>query len=483
MGRYRAPAHNGEVLVEPGFDAIPALVEENRRRLDRRGVKIGGLLLPDLRARARREVLDASGGDADPSAPLLLSGHQPELAHPGVWVKNFALAGLARKLGGTPLNLIVDNDTLKSPTLKFPAIQGKRAHVESIAFDRLNGETPYEDRAILDPELFRTFPERARPLWARWGYEPLLANVWRNSGTIGLAFTAMRCEREREWGCRNRELTVGQLSQTEAFGRFARQILADLPRFREVYNAAIRAYRQANGVRSDSHPAPELPEGEAPFWVRTGTGQRQPATAANDIRALRPRAITLTLFARVCIGDLFIHGIGGGKYDEVTDAIIRDYFDIEPPAYQVLSATLHLPIPAFPSSDDDVKRAQRRLRDLRWNPDRFIPVGQLSRPDVKTLVEEKAALAANEPPRDHHAARARWFQKLRELKEKLRGLVSDQVPEAEAHLASVRAEAVCQRRPPAPRLRVGALSGSDVAGVLTAVLAGVNRARGITSGR
>ena len=67
---------------------------------------------------------------------------------------------------------------------------------------------------------------------------------------------------------------------------------------------------------------------------------------------LRPRALTLTLFARLCLGDFFIHGIGGGKYDEVTDAIIRDYFGIEPPAYQVLSATLHLPLPAFPSTED-----------------------------------------------------------------------------------------------------------------------------------
>src|SRR5207244_11160094 len=66
------------------------------------------------------------------------------------------------------------------------------------------------------------------------------------------------------------------------------------------------------------------------------------ATPASDVRQLRPRALTLTLFARVCLGDFFIHGIGGGKYDEVTDVIIRDYFGLDPPAYQVLSATLHL---------------------------------------------------------------------------------------------------------------------------------------------
>ena len=100
MARLRAPAANGEVLAVPDFEAIPALVESNRRSLDRYDVHLGGISLKELRALARREVLKAAVSDADPDAPLLLAGHQPELAHPGVWVKNFALNGLARKLGG-----------------------------------------------------------------------------------------------------------------------------------------------------------------------------------------------------------------------------------------------------------------------------------------------------------------------------------------------------------------------------------------------
>ena len=47
-------------------------------------------------ALARREVLEAARQRAPTrTLPLLLAGHQPELAHPGVWVKNFALNGLA----------------------------------------------------------------------------------------------------------------------------------------------------------------------------------------------------------------------------------------------------------------------------------------------------------------------------------------------------------------------------------------------------
>ncbi len=481
--KYRAPAANGAVLAEPNFDAIPVLVEANRKLLDRADVIVGGLPLHELRALARREVLELAscwpsplageGGSGSRSGglrfhpspvsrslatlsrkergqkqdgPLLLAGHQPELSHPGVWVKNFAINGLAKKLCGIPLHLVVDNDTLKSTSLLFPTFRdGDAASVrlESLAFDTFAGEVPYHDRAVIDAEMFRTFADRAAPLTANWGYEPLLTKCWASARNVGEAFTTMRQQREQEWGCDNLELPVSLLIWCEAYVRFVGHLLLDLPRFARVYNGAIRAYREANGTRSANHPAPELDEGEAPFWVCTGAGKRQRATASSDVSKLRPRALTLTLFARVCLGDFFIHGIGGGKYDEVTDAIIRDYFGIEPPAYQVLSATLHLPLPAFPSTANDLTRADRSVRDLQWNPHTLPDAGA-------ALVSEHAALTANEPPTGDHAARRKWFRRLRSVKEQLRAGIADLVPGAEEELRRVRSEveanAILQRR-------------------------------------
>ncbi len=517
--RYRAPAENGAVLADPPFDAIPALVEANRNLLDRTGVLVGGLSLRELRQLARREALElanevsrdregagqppsreATGplppGRGSPDVPLILAGHQPELSHPGVWAKNFALNGLARKLGGVPLHLVIDNDTLKSTSLRFPVFTDgdpTSVRLESLAFDTVTDEVPYEDRMVFNPEFFRVFAHRAVPLWANWGYEPLLAKLWavtKNLGecftevrqrrdvvedhpalgvwtkrlaqercpdsvethhgirkNIGECFTAMRRACEREWGCHNLELPVSRLSQTSAFTLFAKHILNDLPRFRASYNTVIRAYRDANGIRSANHPAPDLAEGEAPFWVRMGEGKRQRATASSDVTKLRPRALTLTLFARVCLGDFFIHGIGGGKYDEVTDAIIRDYFGIEPPTYQVLSATLHLPLPAFPSTADDLTHAERRVRDLQWNPHRHLTPEQLANPDVRALVVAREVLVANAPP---YGERREWYRALHAATERLRPFVAKEVPGAEAELRRVRSEvdanAILRRR-------------------------------------
>ena len=42
------------------------------------------------------------------------------------------------------------------------------------------------------------------------------------------------------------------------------------------------------------------------------------------------------------LSDLFIHGIGGAKYDELTDQIICRFFGFEPPGFVALSATQRL---------------------------------------------------------------------------------------------------------------------------------------------
>ncbi|VTT97793.1 Uncharacterized protein OS=Singulisphaera acidiphila (strain ATCC BAA-1392 / DSM 18658 / VKM B-2454 / MOB10) GN=Sinac_5073 PE=4 SV=1 [Gemmataceae bacterium] len=489
MPKLRAPTANGEVLAAPDFAAVPALVEENRRRLDRDDVEIGGVPLREFRAQTRHEVLELAGHTpSSPDAPLILAGHQPELSHPGVWAKNFALAGLAKKLGGTGLNLIVDNDTLKSTSLPFPEIdrRGPKAHIQGVSFDRPTArERTYAGRQVVDEEMFRTFPERAAALCANWGFDPLLAHVWRPAANVGEAFTAMRKGAECAWGCCNAEIAVSRISYTVAYARFLWHIFNDISRFQDVYNAAVQRYRQANGIRSANHPAPELARDgewfEVPFWEDTGRGNRdRPFIAiegytfhrrsaldpAHSIPIARdrdqflnyvpkylgffPRALTLTLFARVCLGDFFIHGIGGGKYDEVTDDIIRNYFGIEPPAYQVLSATLHLPLPAFPATAADLRRAERRVRDLHWNPELHFTSAIAADPDVEAFVCQKELLTTHEPPLTDRPARKNWYRRLRAVNADLRPYVADQLPAAEAERDRIRAEvaanAVLRRR-------------------------------------
>lgn len=441
--RYKAPAGNGEILANPPFRRVPELVERNRERLDRTDVRIGGMSLRELRELARREVGVTGDG------LLLLMGHEPELSHPGVWVKHFAIHGLAKRCGGVSLNLNVDHDTLKSTALRVPSFHPHNpaaVRLESIAYDHFAGEVPYEAREVLDAEEFRTVPARVANLCRTWNFEPLLPRVWEAilthpARTIGAKFTAARQQWERAWGCQNFEVPVSQLSRTKAFRVFAEDLVKNCERFRDVYNAAVRAYRRANHIRSRNHPVPDLRENELPFWgPMDAKGRRQRLTCQTiaDPSHVRPRALTLTLFARVCLGDFFVHGIGGGKYDEVTDLIIRDYYGIEPPEYQVVSATLHLPLPEFPTTQADVVALARRERDVYWNPQRHVPGPERERPEVQELVRRHRQLIEREP--FERAERRQWFRDLRSVGDQLREILLPRMGEASDWLTRARQE-------------------------------------------
>ena len=276
-GRFRAPASDGEVLAVPPLGELD-WIHANRRLLNEASAPIDGVPLGRFRELARREL----GFSA---APVVLTGHQPELFHPGVWLKNFAAHALARTLGGTGVNLVVDNDTLKVPALRGPGA----ARTEIVPFDA-PGEAPYETRGVKDAALFASFAERVRAV-AALPYRPLLDEVWpdivADDRPIGARFTAARVKLERAWGGGNVELPVSRLARTECFQRFVRHVAADADRFRACYNAAVRAYRAQHKLKSTSHPVPELAEGELPFWgPANAEGKRGRATTHNTIHTM-----------------------------------------------------------------------------------------------------------------------------------------------------------------------------------------------------
>lgn len=428
--RLRTPATDRELLAVPDFAAVPELVARNRRLLDSSPVVIDGIPLPDLRRLARRELLDR-----DHPAPLVVTGHQPEPFHPGVWVKNFAACGLAKRLGGSAVNLIVDSDVLKGGTLPVPTWE--RWEPESVRIANVPFAAPPGDRtweAIAPDDEFDSFPRRLTGIAKPWGFEPLAIEAWpaMAGGTLGERFVSARTRFEREWGCSNLEVRTNRLGRSTAFRHFANHLARDRERFRENHNGAVREYRRIHRLRSRTHPVPELADGEVPFW-HVGERGREKVSLPFDPDRIRPRALTLTLFARLCLGDLFIHGIGGGKYDAVTDAIIRSYFGIDPPAFQVVSATLHLPLPRFPSGPEDVKRLRRLVRDLHWNPQRYRTDGTSDHERLRRV----------------EAGRAR-YRAFRALGERLRPGVVDRIEAASRELIRAESEtaanAILQRR-------------------------------------
>lgn len=498
----RAPANDGEVLAVPPLEDAGAVVARNQARLAS-GPVLLGRTFAEVRELARRELVHSppnpspsSAGErrelarraseaahhAKPRAaegrggPLFLAGHQPELFHPGVWVKNFALAGLAARHHGTAVNFLVDNDTLKSPTLTFPA-PGERPRLLRLAFDRAEAEVPWEERFVLDRAQFTAFGDRVAEQLRGWGYEPLISEVWPEvirhiDGPIGTAFAAGRRFVERQWGCDNLETPLSAISGGVGFAHFAGAIVGDIARFHALYNRTVRAYRVRRRIRSRHHPVPDLATDgdwlEAPFWGwRAGQGRGRlfvrhaagklhlragkdewpvlPAPEASEpfLAAwrdlarqgykVRPRALTTTLFARLLLADVFVHGIGGAIYDELTDELIRAYFHLEPPEFIVLSATVRLPLPAFPDTLDDRRRLARQIRDIQYNPQRHLFGDQAA--DLAATLEERREWLEREP--DTRVGRRERFRQLRALADALRVPLATQVAELRHTLAAL----------------------------------------------
>jgi hypothetical protein len=261
---------------------------------------------------------------------------------------------------------------------------------------------------------------------------------------------------EARWGLRTLEVPQSRVCDSEAFRWFVAHLLAEAGRFQEIYNQAVGEYRRAHRIRNLAHPVPDLArEGawiESPLWIWTAEAPQrrrlfvrpdQGALVVSDrgavefrlpwwpggdgaaaVRALaeanrqgvriRSRALSTTLWARLALGDLFLHGIGGAKYDQVTDRLIERFFGLAPPAIQVLSATLYLPIVSPQETAAKLRTIRQSLRDLAFHADLII--SSPPPPDAEKLVATKQKWIAT--PQTPENAYQRW-RAFREINEAL----------------------------------------------------------------
>jgi hypothetical protein len=118
------------------------------------------------------------------------------------------------------------------------------------------------------------------------------------------------------------------------------------------------------------------------------------------------------MFARLMLSDLFLHGIGGAKYDQVTDQIARQFFGFDLPTFATVSATLRLPIPHAPVNAVSESELTQQMRQLRYHPERFSagngPAATDKRSKVEQLVTTKRRWVETaktpENARERHAA-------------------------------------------------------------------------------
>jgi hypothetical protein len=483
----RAPAEHGGTLIEPPLPSVARLLQVQTARRQSSSIQVAGMSWPELASRARSEMLAAAvkytaayRDVAQPldDRPICLAGHQPELFHPGVWYKNFVLGHIGQRHGAAAVNLVIDSDTLRAPSIRVPGGTKQSPEVMAIAYDAPGDEVPFEERPVLDTGLLESFAERVARQISPLVPDPLVKQLWplvrkrsRQHGNLGLALAQGRHQLEADWGCQTLELPQSQVCDLPSFRRFAAWLLEDLPRLSKAYNRAVADYRRVHRLRSASHPVPDLAaeDGwlEAPLWIwrrddprrrrlfarrmdneieltdRSHTTLRLPVSQNGSFDAavsaieeharrgvkIRTRALMTTLWARLVLSDLFLHGIGGAKYDQVTDQIIAALLQTEPPAYLTVTATLRLPVAQQGARRDELLATTQSLRELTFHPERYID-SATAPAEVRELVETKRRWIATQPEVDNARQRCRA---IRQANQSLQPWVAARRAELEVH--------------------------------------------------
>jgi hypothetical protein len=410
---------------------------------------------------------------------LVVGGHQPELFHTGVWFKNFLLAKLGEKCGAISLHVAIDHDVTRSNALNIPYVVGNECFQESVplpirteSISRVPWETTLT-RGSIEQDWNQAI-ERIGRLLSSAGNNgsiivrrsELLRQCIADCCNYGEAFSRFRHHIEIEHGLHNLEVPFSNLCALPSFGRFFLHCLQHADSLWEAYNQSREQYRLKHGIRNPAQPVPQLERSgdaiELPFWIyelnnparverkrlwmssqlntyslcdhaESGLGTLSVILpkeetlleeawyniAARGI-CIRPRALMTTMYLRCFVADLFIHGIGGGAYDELTDTIIKRWLGVDAPAYMVSTASLHLDFAgaAGKTSDELHESPQRVLQLMRSAPERFLDSRIESH---RALFDMHCELLSSIPNR---GAKFAWHQQISKVKKEIEKLIS-----------------------------------------------------------
>ena len=390
---------------------------------------------PTPTADADRQQIVAASRSADGATPpptlrsdqpVIATGHQAQLWHPGILAKYIALRTAADKHDAAVLNVIVDHDVYDPLRLDLPLVEASRLSVRTVQLASTRPavpprmQPPVEPQAVLDT-IGRLEREHADTLAADLS---LLADAWRD-----LPDTAHLADQMAVVLARLAEPFAGnvpfihatELMSLEPARSFVDRMLADARSCVRAYNRALAVAPEA-GMRPlhDGVDLVELPlwavhaNGRAPIFAMMNghAGVRMTCDiglvegcVADGSVVLAPRALTLTAVMRQFACDLFIHGKGGGVYDRITEAWIDDWLGRELAPMAVVSADVYRDFDVPTAEPSDVDRAVWWAHHLPHNVDRALSL------DGPLVDEKRDLLATMDVDRDG-PRRAAAFRRL-----------------------------------------------------------------------
>lgn len=337
--------------------------------------------------------------------PVVMTGHQLVVWHPGILAKLFAAQALGKRADAPIAWVGVDQDSELASDIRFPAAQpdgGLSVHTY-----RLRAQAAGDIAAASLPSAAPNAPEvpdgvlpsvrdglhAIHQAWTRYAAAPTAASqsLAALQGLLAphahgaIAFPAT------------------SIARTQLFRDVVSRLREDATRCVNLYNAAVAANPAAQMT-----PLRVSPDAvELPLWaLEPGKPRRRVFAADLDgipPESLAPRALLMTGLLRWAACDLFIHGTGGTIYDTITEQWLGEWLGAKLAPTVMATADLLLPLQPPGITPRSVADAHWKAHKAAHDP---AIVGDAAAAGAKRALVERIAQrrAAGERPVDDYRA-------------------------------------------------------------------------------
>lgn len=349
----------------------PERVRWRQRALDH----FAGLSETRLFGRSRAEWRSLTCAElASPAdRPIIATGHQAHIWHPGILAKFIAADATASEIDGVFVHLVVDQDDNHIGSIDIPVRRDGVLQATSVDLVAAPPDVPTSTIEAQAPEPVGSAARSSAEEWqvevAR-GLREIRAALGRHVDANSLAsqFASALDELMSSWIVPAHTVLSTSLLRT-SFGRQLVHHIQETARdCAEAYNSAVAEATGAGLAPLDiSSSSVELP-----LWLIGADGSRRRASLAglkarDDSTELAPRALMMTALMRLVVCDLFVHGTGGIAYDRATELWIRDWLGAELAPICLATADLTLPFDDEPADSIPTPHVALQLFRHAWH--------------------------------------------------------------------------------------------------------------------
>ena len=284
----------------------------------------------------------------DVDRAVVMSGHQPMVFHGGILAKLIALDEAAKRTGAQAVWIVPDQDTFDASSdpgsIRLP--MGSR---ESLQAQRV--ELYIQDRAHTGVPT--GVPTGSLPAMEIVGEAVEHESVGELAQWLD-QFGSMETLAQQfgygviEYACDRLGMVVptivfaSQLMEVESIRAVIEKMIGDARRCVGLYNEAAELFPAA-GVRALTIEGDRI---ELPMWGMRAGEARVAIDTDNvgefEFEELVPRGLLMSALCRMQLADVFIHGLGGDVYDQISERWFGDWLGVELSPKAKVSADLRL---------------------------------------------------------------------------------------------------------------------------------------------